>query len=167
MSRPAAGRPPNATPELIYVIEGQDGLVKIGVSGDPLARLAQLQTASHAPLRIAYSAAVRSGNAFGLERAVHATLDRYRQSGEWFAVPARGAVAAIAAASHEIGDPIVEIAKEHLRYAIDRARAEEAASLRHQSSPWWKWAIVLMPGFLALLVIVAFVLLAQMAPSSH
>ena len=161
MSRPASDRPSSAMPELIYVIEGAGGLVKIGVSGDPLARLAQLQTASHVPLQIAYSAAVRSGNAFPLEQTVHAALGRYRQSGEWFNVPPQVAVAAIAAASHQIGDPIVEIAKEHLRYAVDRARAEErpAAPKRTtavQTIAWIFFGLFLI-GMVSLVIAIAYI----------
>ena len=69
---------------------------KIGVSTDPIARLAQLQTGSPVPLRFAYIGATRS-NGYNIEAAAHALLDAHRQEGEWFLVPASIAIGAASA----------------------------------------------------------------------
>jgi hypothetical protein len=114
-------------PELIYVIAMTGTrMIKVGVSGDPLARMAQLQPASPTPLRLAYAAAARSGDATAVEQRAHARLAAYRAAGEWFDVSEGLAVAAIAESSHFLGDPIVQIKEHDLAYAIARARAEEA-----------------------------------------
>ena len=80
----------------ILGIQGQAGHHKIGVSTDPIARLAQLQTGSPVPLRFAYIGATRS-NGYNIEAAAHALLDAHRQEGEWFLVPASIAIGATSA----------------------------------------------------------------------
>ena len=42
------------TGSFVYVIEGQAGHHKIGVSRDPIQRLSELQTGSPVPLKFAY-----------------------------------------------------------------------------------------------------------------
>jgi hypothetical protein len=89
----------------IYVIRGDHGLLKIGISTNPSARLAQLRTASAVPLTIAYVGAIRcAGHA--VEAEAHRTLAGYRQNGEWFSCPTDMAVAAIGAAAYRLGEPI-------------------------------------------------------------
>ena len=95
-------------PSFVYVIEGPSH-VKIGVTRDPIGRLAALQTGSSGLLRLAYVAAVKSDNALAIEAEAHRMLDRWRQVGEWFAVPASAAVATINAASYQTGDAIVSV----------------------------------------------------------
>jgi hypothetical protein len=60
--------------------------VKIGVSSDPLARLATLQTASPSRFELVYAAAIKTGDATQLEAEAHAMLARQRQTDEWFDV---------------------------------------------------------------------------------
>jgi hypothetical protein len=89
----------------IYVIRADNGLLKIGISSNPNARLAQLQTSSPFKLSIAYVAALRCDGRT-VEAAAHRTLASYRQSGEWFDCPADMAVAAIGAAAYRLGEPL-------------------------------------------------------------
>jgi len=84
----------------VYIVEG-NGAVKIGVTGDLQARLAQLQTGSPYPLRLAYSTPVW-GDAYAVEAEAHAMLDRHRLAGEWFGVPADVAVAAVNGAAFRL-----------------------------------------------------------------
>jgi hypothetical protein len=88
----------------IYVISDNHGLIKVGISINPAARLTQLQTASATPLKIAYVGALRcSGYAIEAETR---RLAAYRRSGEWFDVPPDLAVAAVCAAAYRLGEPI-------------------------------------------------------------
>jgi hypothetical protein len=108
--KPAAT--PVAAPKMrggfIYVIRDDHGLLKIGISNNPNARLAQLKTASAVPLAIAYAGALRC-DGFAIESATHETLNRYRAEGEWFDCPIDLAVAAIGAAAHRLGEPIASV----------------------------------------------------------
>ena len=89
----------------IYVIRGNHGLIKIGISTNPSARLAQLQTASATPLKIEYVGALRCSG-YAIEAEAHRTLAGYRLEGEWFRCPVDMAVAAIGAAAFRLGEPI-------------------------------------------------------------
>lgn len=97
-----AAEPPPAAGDFVYVVSGDHGLVKIGISNSPLARLATLQTASPYRLRLAFSAPA-CGNAFEVEQAAHAILSAHRASGEWFAVSPDMAIAALFAAADQTG----------------------------------------------------------------
>lgn len=64
---------------LVYFIEGA-GLVKIGLSGDPLRRLRQLQYMSPVPLRLLGT--VKGG--YPQERKLHIQFWEHHDHGEWF-----------------------------------------------------------------------------------
>jgi hypothetical protein len=106
----------------IYIIRSDHGLIKIGISSNPNARLAQLSTASAIPLKLAYVGALR-GSGYAIEAEAHRTLAAYRRSGEWFNCPTDMAVAAIGAAAYRLGEPIASIdtrlAGEVARLAIN------------------------------------------------
>jgi hypothetical protein len=126
------------------------GRVKVGVAADPLARLAALQRGSAEKLSLAYAAAVKSNDATAIKQAAHAMLSSQRLNGEWFDVTPELAVAAIAAASYRLKDPIVEIPADKIPTALAiaaRRDAQEAAAKRKRRvSPAavWFWAIFLM-----------------------
>src|SRR5260370_12337146 len=75
------------TGSFVYVIEGQAGHHKIGVSRDPIQRMAELQTGSPVPLRFSYIG-VTPGTWYEIERRPHELLDPHRKGGEWFFAPA-------------------------------------------------------------------------------
>jgi hypothetical protein len=89
----------------IYIVQADNGMLKIGVSTNPSARLAQLRTASAVPLTIAYVGALRC-DGYTVEAEAHRTLAGYCQNGEWFNCPVDMAVPAIAAAAYRLGEPI-------------------------------------------------------------
>jgi hypothetical protein len=132
-SRPSPKRQLQGT--FIYVIRGDHGLIKIGISTNPSARLAQLQTASPSALSFAYIAALRcDGRA--VEAEAHRTLAAHRRNGEWFDVSPDMAVAAIAAAAYRLSEPIASgdprLADEAVRMAAtgnDMARPGLLASI--------------------------------------
>ena len=88
----------------IYVIDTDRGVCKVGISNNPVERLANLQTASPYKLRLDY-AAIHS-EASRLEVMVHHSLRDKLAYGEWFCVPAPVARDAIAKAAAQIGKPI-------------------------------------------------------------
>jgi hypothetical protein len=67
----------------LYFIQQQEAPFhfKIGIATNPEKRLKQLQTGSAAPLKIVH---VFKGLAWR-EKELHHLLERFRQSGEWFA----------------------------------------------------------------------------------
>ena len=94
------GRSYSGSGAFVYVIEGAHDRIKIGISADPSARVANLQTGSPFALSLAYSTWA-GDRAFDVEREAHALLARQNAGGEWFACSREAAVAAInAAAAH-------------------------------------------------------------------
>jgi hypothetical protein len=92
----------------VYVVRGDHNLVKIGVSSNPSARLAQLRTGSPFPISFAFIAAT-PGDGFDIERAAHQMLARQRLNGEWFDVAPEMAIAAVNAAAARIGAPLQSV----------------------------------------------------------
>jgi hypothetical protein len=114
----------------IYVIRADNGLIKIGISTNPSARLAQLRTASAAHLAIAYVGALRC-NGYAVEAETHRTLAQYRLEGDWFRCPADTAVAAIGAAAHRLGEPIASGDPKLADAVVLIASAQEDARSRN------------------------------------
>lgn len=86
----------------VYVIAaGAAGPVKIGISRDPRRRLKELQ--AHSPARLRCHMFVREldGRDREFEAHLHATLNSHRLHGEWFAVSADQAEAAVDATKVE------------------------------------------------------------------
>ncbi len=79
----------------IYVLSIGDGAQKIGISDDPIGRLAMLQTGN--PYRMTVILSLEVDNALMVERAVHKELARFRIHGEWFAVTPIAAVQMVSA----------------------------------------------------------------------
>src|ERR1700730_12529829 len=100
-----APRRKRAVGTFLYVLQGEHGLTKIGVSTNPNARLRQLRTASAFPIDFAFVAAT-PGIGFDIERKAHAPLAAHRLHGEWFDVSAATAVAALRGAAHRLRKPL-------------------------------------------------------------
>jgi hypothetical protein len=69
----------------VYLIsESDEGPVKVGVAGNPYARIRELQTGNPKRLRLVHTWALfdRPG-AFTVERLVLEEMSEYRLSGEW------------------------------------------------------------------------------------
>src|SRR5882724_5163672 len=99
------------TGSFVYVIEGESGHHKIGVSRDPIQRKAELQTGSHVPLSFAYIG-VTPSTGYDIEGLAHELLDAHRKEGEWFLVPASIAIGATLEAASRLGEPIQQVAPE-------------------------------------------------------
>ncbi|WP_439398719.1 GIY-YIG nuclease family protein [Bradyrhizobium sp. PMVTL-01] len=141
------------TGSFVYVIKGVGNHHKIGVSTDPIARLATLQTGSHEPLDFAYIG-VTSGTGFSIERAAHDLLAAYRASGEWFAVPASIATGAVIEAAGRVGEPIQQVPPQLVPTIIQMASQPEAPAPR-RVHPFWKWALAILLVLLAALIAIA------------
>lgn len=94
-----------ASQDYVYVIAGEHGLTKVGVSNDPAARLATLQTGSPFRLRLVHMAA--AGNyAYQIEQEAHSILENRRQNLEWFNVSPEIATAALYGAADRLRLPL-------------------------------------------------------------
>jgi hypothetical protein len=127
----------NMTGGFIYVVKGDHGHVKVGVSINPIERLATLQTGSPFLLRLDYVGALADFG-YGLEADVHAALASYRLAGEWFNCPIEVAVGTLNAVAYKRGDKIA---------AIDSALVPEIIRLASVPAPkkgfwgqFWKYA---------------------------
>ena len=87
----------------VYVIAGDHGLTKIGISDNPESRLRTLQTGSAHHLHIAHIVDVPAASAFDIEQEAHHLLANRRKSGEWFSVSPNLAVAAVHGAIDRLG----------------------------------------------------------------
>lgn len=68
---------------MLYIIQNnKTGLVKIGISVDPLKRLKQLQTGTGYKLQLLK--AYPTDNDLHWERRIHRMLWRNKKKGEWF-----------------------------------------------------------------------------------
>lgn len=155
LTRPAVidMRRPSA---LAYVIRKSiQGHVKVGIAADPRQRLRDLQTGSSELLELVYTCAVKSNDANRVEIAAHDILWQKRLVGEWFDYTPEIAVAAIAAASHRLGDPIVEIPVDKIGDVLAIAAAQDAAS--HPKQQWSPQKVFLAILGLAVVFAVFFV----------
>ena len=115
------------TGSFVYVIEGESGHHKIGVSRDPIQRMAQLQTGSHVPLKFAYIG-VTPGTGYDIEGCAHELLDAHRKEGEWFLVPASIAIGAALEAASRLGEPIQQVPPEKVPLIIYLANQHGSGS---------------------------------------
>jgi len=124
----ANGSKPKLQGSFVYVISDGASNVKIGVSTDPIARLATLQTSHHSPLTFEYIGAT-SSDGYAIEADAHDSLSSHRLNGEWFAVPPAYAVAAIHGAAHHLGLPIVQVQADMVPMIISQATAVPSRKL--------------------------------------
>lgn len=66
----------------VYLIRGNDGRYKIGISKNPKQRLGPVQTGN--PDKLTVIEVYPSENAFKIETALHNRFSHVRQEGEWF-----------------------------------------------------------------------------------
>jgi Meiotically up-regulated gene 113 len=128
LSRSNTGTQERRPSAFAYVIRKSiSGHVKVGVGADPRERLRNLQTGSSEQLELVYACAVKSNDANRVERAAHDIMWQKHLIGEWFDYTPEIAVAAIAAASHKLGDPIVEIPIDRIGTVLEIAARQDAA----------------------------------------
>jgi T5orf172 domain len=128
LTRPTIGVQTRRPSAFAYVIRKTiSGHVKVGVGADPRERLRDLQTGSSELLDLVYACVVKSNDANRVEKAAHDIMWQKRLVGEWFDYTPEIAVAAIAAASHKLGDPIVEIPLDKIEAVLRIAAMQDTA----------------------------------------
>ncbi|MEV4441331.1 GIY-YIG nuclease family protein [Streptomyces sp. NPDC049577] len=110
--------------------------VKIGVSNDPRARLADLQVGSPVPLLLLW----KTPGGQGLESALHAYFAPYRTHGEWFDFQDEDPVALVATAAVLMGHRAQpKLIEQDLRYRVSNCTACAARRVSeatdHRKSP--------------------------------
>jgi hypothetical protein len=131
----------------IYVISGEHGRQKIGVTDNPRGRLGNLQTGSPYPLSFAFVGATDDDAAGAIEVEAHFMLSAHRASGEWFVVPPDVAITAVMAAAHRLGYRLTPVDP-------NAAMAPRVSLVRAPLPPWAGWTA------LALALAVFFAILA-------
>lgn len=126
------------TLSFIYVIEGEGGKHKIGISSDPIRRISELQTGSPVALKFSFIA-VSSHPAAEIESIVHNLLMNYRTSGEWFAVPASVAIGAIFEGANKLRHSIQQVQPEMVPALIAGSKSSTQGSwiIRHPLGFWF------------------------------
>lgn len=109
----------------VYVIKGEHGRCKIGITGNPRARLDQLQTGSAHPIELAWIGAP-AGDVIAIERDAHAMLAQYRRNGEWFEVSHDAAVGAICSAAARRNKNVLGLTLEQADQIVSVARVAVA-----------------------------------------
>lgn len=84
-------------PTFVYVIGQGDGMfMKVGITSNPKARLAELQTGNPYPLDMMHTRRMPSRDAARtVEARVHDILSDFHMSGEWFGCHYDDAIAAV------------------------------------------------------------------------
>ncbi len=91
----------NAMPARIYVMENDDGLVKLGRSLDPDKRRRTLESGTGRNVHLCHTTPLRDDSSY-VEAAAHRILADKRKAGEWFDVTVDDAVQAIEAAIRDV-----------------------------------------------------------------
>jgi hypothetical protein len=145
----ATRQPQSTTGSFAYVIANEIGHHKIGVSTNPLRRIAELQTGSSSALRFAYIG-VTPSTAYAIEDGAHDLLAAHQTINEWFAVPASIAIGAVIEAAGRLGEPIQQVqpamVPQIIRMTSEPAEARQRAPWPHLH-PWWFIAAGLVATF--------------------
>lgn len=88
----------------IYLLSTGRKLKKVGLSSKADVRHRNIQTSNGGEVVLAYSKSVPADIAHDVEKRAHWLLREFKRRGEWFAVKADVAVAAIEQAIHERGN---------------------------------------------------------------
>ena len=105
----------------LYIIRGEHGLLKVGSTTDPVARLAELRNTSPFLLHIEYLCFMRADLYLKVEGAVQEALDRYRVNLVWFDCEARVAISAIDVAARRHGQGVIPTSIEGVEDAVQAA----------------------------------------------
>lgn len=88
----------------IYLLSAGRKLKKVGLSSKPTVRQRDIQTSNGHEILLVFSMEIPDEIAANVERRAHWLLREYRRRGEWFAVKADIAIAAIEQAVKERGE---------------------------------------------------------------
>lgn len=128
----------------IYVISGDHGRQKIGITDDPSARIKSLRTGSPYALKFEFLGETENNTAGPIEVEAHFMLNQHRAEGEWFVVPPDVAVTAVMAAAHRLG------------YRVKPVDADAVASPNYAiGKPVWHRVTTALIGALVCAVVLA------------
>lgn len=101
----------------VYVISGDHGRQKIGITDNPAQRIKDLQTGSPFPLKFEFVGETIDNMAGPIEVEAHFMLNQHKSPGgdEWFTVPPDVAVTAVMAAAHRLGYRIKPVDPDAVR----------------------------------------------------
>lgn len=144
--------PRQATVEggFVYIVENELGACKVGISRDPLARLAALQTGSPQRLRITHVAATRCSG-FEIEQQAHELLSSRALTGEWFDCGPAAARHAVQTSAKMLRRPLAWVDPAQVPQII--ALANGSPEPVNKPSNWLYYVVpaAVMLGLLALL----------------
>ena len=126
----------------VYVVEPQSGIAaKIGVSANPLTRLAGLQVGSHEPMTIRALFWLPEAHAYGIEKACLRVIAQMglRLQGEWCDMHASDLTATIACVlksneAAQVADSEMHLANIHTLYSKDQ-EAQGSLAFRTGETP--------------------------------
>lgn len=131
----------------VYIVENDLGACKVGISRDPLARLASLQTGSAHRLRLAHVAATRC-TGFEIEQRAHQLLAARSLSGEWFDCGPAAARHAVQASAEGLARPLAWVDPGQIPQIIALANEPGAAAPRAPRWPYYLAALLAIGGML-------------------
>lgn len=126
--RASAGQTSTASaPEgsFVYVVRSDANVCKIGISTNPINRIAQLRTGSSFPLEFSF-VGVTPGTGAEIEREAHKMLHRHRLAGEWFDVSPEMATTAVMGAAAKLNHKLHPVAPSQIGQIIAIASGTEA-----------------------------------------
>jgi hypothetical protein len=120
----------------VYVISGNHGRQKIGVTDNPKRRIAELQTGSPFSLKFEF-VGLTQGTGFDIEGEAHFLLSRHKAPGgdEWFIVPPEVAITAVMAAARQLC---------HTIKPVDPDNLPEFQGLEIGPPIWHKWVTAIL-----------------------
>jgi hypothetical protein len=113
-------------------------MVKVGVTTDPAARFAALQTGSPYALGLNVLLAT-PGDGYLVEARAHEILADYRARGEWFRCSPARTLFAIRQALDELEEPFLSVSMERAEEILAVARSAPAGPARRPA--WIRYAI--------------------------
>lgn len=128
----------------VYVISGNHGRQKIGVSDDPRQRIRDLQTGSPFPLKFEFIG-LTDGTGYDIEGEAHFLLHAHRAEGEWFVVPPEVAITAVMASARRLNHTIRPVDADNL------AALPGPTSGAERWIAWTGWSLCMIVGFAILI----------------
>jgi len=128
----------------VYVISGDHGRQKIGMTDDPPRRIRELQTGSPYALKFEFVGETENEGAGPVEVEAHFMLNPHKSPGgdEWFTVPPDVAITAVMASAHRLGYRIKPVDPDALKdksYRMVQRLSSEAG--------WAIWLIGMLVFF--------------------
>lgn len=136
----------------VYVITGQHGKSKIGVSGNPIARLAQLQTGSPDALALAFIGATNGGGYRVEAEAKRILAKQSLATDEWFDVQPELAISVVMGAAVKVKEPVAVVSASQVPTIIRACLSAPGTAAAKPSAVPYIAATALMMASLAFII---------------